>query len=40
MAGFFGINYIKIDAIYGKIQLVESIFVVIDAEFDFIGLNL
>ena len=36
---FFGINYIKIDVIQGKILLVESIFDVIDAKIGFIGLT-
>ena len=36
---FFGINYIKIYVIQGKIYLVESIFVVIDAKIGFIGLT-
>ena len=36
---FFGLNYIKIDVIQGKIQLVESIFDVIYAKISFIGLS-
>ena len=36
----FDVNYINIDVILGKIQLVESIFDVIDAKFWFIGLTL
>ena len=35
----FGINYIKIDVIQGKIQLVESIFNVIYGKICFIGLT-
>ena len=35
----FGLNYIKIDVIQGKIQLVESIFDVIYAKISFIGLT-
>ena len=36
---FFGINYIKIDVIQGKIQLVESNFDVIHGKICFIGLT-
>ena len=36
---FFGINYIQIDVIHVAIQLVESIFDVIDASICFIGLT-
>ena len=35
----FGINYIKIDLIQGKIQIVESIFDVNYAKISFIGLT-
>ena len=35
----FGINYMKIDVIQGKIWLVESAFDVIDAKIGFIGLT-
>ena len=35
----FSINYIKIDVILGKIQLVEPIFDVIFAKISFLGLT-
>ena len=39
LQNFFDINYIRIDVILGKIQLVESVFDVIDAIIGFIGLT-
>ena len=36
---YFGLNYIKIDVIQGKIWLVKSIFDVIESEIGFMGLT-
>ena len=39
LKNFFDINYIKIDVIQGKIQIVEAIFDVNYAKISFIGLT-